>query len=285
LLGRNAGYEKNIALKTLPSAFAAHLAGGATTLCYCWRIARRDGLVLGFTEHDENVVYAGTTFQASSGFTAPQIQQCLGLSVDNFTASSALSSLSITETDLLAGRYDDATVELVWVNWANSRRHYDASHGIKPYSQLENVLAFFEERRGRLYGFRWRDWLDYRSSTAAAPIAATDQSLGTGDGATTVFQLKKTYGSLHAPWARIINKPVAGSVAVALGGVPQAAGWSVDATTGLLTFGVAPAIGVAVTAGFEFDVPARFDTDQIEVDLDHFQIGSIQSIPVVEVRV
>jgi uncharacterized protein (TIGR02217 family) len=169
--------------------------------------------------------------------------------------------------------------------WANSRRRYDASYGIKTYSQLESVLAFFEERRGRLYGFRWRDWLDYRSSTATTPIAATDQLIGTGDGATTTFQLKKTYGSVHAPWARVINKPVAGSLTIALGGVPQAAGWSIDGTTGLVTFAAAPAPGVAVTAGFEFDVPARFDTDQIEVDLDHFQIGSIQSVPIVEVRV
>jgi uncharacterized phage protein (TIGR02218 family) len=106
-------------LKTLHPPFAAHLASGATTLAYCWRITRRDGVVLGFTEHDENVVYAGTTFQASTGFTASQIQQGLGLSIDNFTASGALSSLSITETDLLAGRYDDASVELFWVNWAD----------------------------------------------------------------------------------------------------------------------------------------------------------------------
>jgi hypothetical protein len=74
LLGTNAGCEKNIALKTLSSSIAAHLAGGATTLCYCWRITRRDGVVLGFTEHDEEVVYAGTTFQALTGFTASEIQ-------------------------------------------------------------------------------------------------------------------------------------------------------------------------------------------------------------------
>jgi uncharacterized protein (TIGR02217 family) len=169
--------------------------------------------------------------------------------------------------------------------WANSRRRYDAAYGIKTYTQLQTVLAFFEERRGRLYGFRWRDWLDYRSALANAPISPTDQLLGNGDGTTTVFQLKKTYGSVFAPWARVIKKPVLGTVAVALGGVPQAAGWSVDATTGLITFAAAPTAGITVTAGFEFDVPARFDTDQIEVDLDHFQIGTIQSIPVVEIGV
>jgi uncharacterized phage protein (TIGR02218 family) len=106
-------------VKTLLSAFAAHVAGEVITLAYCWRITRKDGMVLGFTEHDEDIVFGGTTFQASTGFTASQIRQELGLSVDHFAASGALSSASLTEADLLAGRYDDATVELFWVNWAD----------------------------------------------------------------------------------------------------------------------------------------------------------------------
>ncbi|TDX65146.1 putative phage protein (TIGR02218 family) [Methylosinus sp. sav-2] len=116
-------------MKNLSPAFVLHLASGATTLAYCWRIRRRDGVILGFTEHDENIVYAGTIFEASSGFTASQIQQGLGLSIDNFTASGALSSLAINETDLLAGRYDDATVELFWVNWADPTQGVTISKG------------------------------------------------------------------------------------------------------------------------------------------------------------
>ena len=106
-------------MKILPPGLAAHLASGATTMAYCWRVTRRDGTVLGFTEHDRDIAYAGTAFAAASGFTGSQIAQGLGLSIDNMEAQGALSAGAITETDLLAGRYDDATVELFWVNWAD----------------------------------------------------------------------------------------------------------------------------------------------------------------------
>ncbi|MBY6242845.1 DUF2163 domain-containing protein [Methylosinus sp. Sm6] len=116
-------------MKTLSSALAAHLAGGATTMAYCWRVTRRDSTVLGFTEHDEDIVCDGTTFLASSGFAASQIQTGLGLSVDNFTAAGALSSGSISETDILAGRYDDAALDLLWVNWADPTQFIVVSSG------------------------------------------------------------------------------------------------------------------------------------------------------------
>ena len=106
-------------MKTLPAPLAAHLASGTTTMAYCWRVTRADGTVLGFTEHDNDVVYAGTRFAASSGFSASQIEQSLGLSVDNMNAAGALSSSAITDADILAGRYDDAIVELFWVNWSD----------------------------------------------------------------------------------------------------------------------------------------------------------------------
>jgi uncharacterized phage protein (TIGR02218 family) len=116
-------------MKTLPTALAAHLSSGATTMAYCWRLTRRDAVTLGFTEHDENIVCDGTTFQAATGFTASQIATSLGLSVDNFTAAGALSSASITETDILAGRYDDATLELLWCNWADPTQFLVISKG------------------------------------------------------------------------------------------------------------------------------------------------------------
>lgn len=98
-------------------------------MAYCWRVTRRDGVVLGFTEHDENILCDGATFQAASGFTASQIQTSLGLAVDNFTAAGALSSASITETDILAGRYDDATLELLWVDWSDPTQFITVSKG------------------------------------------------------------------------------------------------------------------------------------------------------------
>jgi uncharacterized protein (TIGR02217 family) len=172
--------------------------------------------------------------------------------------------------------------------WAHARRRWNAGYGIKSLDALSAVVAFFEERRGRLYGFRWRDRLDHSSAMPGAAPAPTDQALGLGDGTRTEFQLIKTYGSLHAPYARPIAKPVAGSVRVAVNGLEAEAGtgFSIDHTTGLVTFlpGHVPAEGEAVTAGYLFDVPARFDTDFLEVDLAAFAAGAIPAIPVVEIR-
>lgn len=170
--------------------------------------------------------------------------------------------------------------------WAHSRRRYDAGYGVKTLEALSEVVAFFEERRGRLYGFRWRDRLDQASGAGA--VTPNDQIIGTGDGETAAFQLTKTYGSLYAPYQRPIVKPVSGSVRVAVDGVEVEEGedFTVDATTGIVTFlaGHVPAAGHAVTAGFRFDVPVRFDTDYLEVDLAAFSAGAIPKIPLIEVK-
>jgi uncharacterized protein (TIGR02217 family) len=172
--------------------------------------------------------------------------------------------------------------------WAHARRRWNAGYGVKSLDALSDVVAFFEERRGRLYGFRWRDRLDHSSARPGAAVAPDDQLLGIGDGARTSFQLVKHYGGAHAPYARPIVKPVAGSIAVSVDGVTQSEGvdYDSDAATGLIVFraGHVPAAGVAVTAGFLFDVPARFDTDLLEVDLAAFAAGEIPSIPIVEIR-
>ena len=171
--------------------------------------------------------------------------------------------------------------------WAHSRRRYDAGFGIRTLDALAEVVAFFEERRGRLYGFRWRDRLDWKSCAPSATPAASDQQIGVGDGATRVFQLCKLYGGLHAPYVRRITKPVAGTVLIAVDGVakPQPAVVSCDHASGLITFvvGQAPPAGSVVSAGFAFDVPVRFDTDAIEVDLSAFEAGDIPRIPIVEI--
>jgi uncharacterized protein (TIGR02217 family) len=173
--------------------------------------------------------------------------------------------------------------------WANSRRNYNARYGVTSLDDLHAVIAFFEERRGRLYGFRWRDHADWKSCAPQAIPAATDQAIGTGNGATAGFQLKKTYGSLHAPWARDITKPVQGTVLIAVDGIAKSAGthFTVDHATGIVTFlaGHIPANGQTVTAGFEFDVPVRFDADKLEVSLRGFTHGAIPNIPIVEIRV
>lgn len=169
--------------------------------------------------------------------------------------------------------------------WSNSRRYYDVSFGIRRADDLTTVVAFFEAMNGRLYGFRFKDWSDYKSSLPSAALAATDQVLGEGDGATFAFQLRKAYVAGAETWHRAIRKPVAGTVLVALDGVAQGSGWTLDATTGIVTFDTPPALGVEVTAGFQFDVPARFDTDDLPVNLDLERSGSIPSIPLAEIRV
>ncbi len=169
-------------------------------------------------------------------------------------------------------------------SWTNSRRRYDVSYGVRRADDLAAVVAFFEARNGRLHAFRFKDWSDYKSCLPSAAPAPTDQIIGTGNGSTTTFALTKTYASGAQSWARAIIKPVAGSVTVSLNGVAQGSGWSVNTTTGIVTFAVAPATGAVIRAGFEFDVPVRFDTDELPVTLDIERTGSIPSIPLIEVR-
>ena len=169
-------------------------------------------------------------------------------------------------------------------SWANSRRRYDVAYGIRRSDDLAAVVAFFEARNGRLHGFRYKDWGDYKSALPSQAITATDQQIGTGTGSLQTFQLAKRYTSGAQTWVRTIAKPVAGTVRVALGMVEQMSGWTVDTTTGVVTFTTAPAGGVIVRAGFEFDVPVRFDSDTLDVTLDFERLGSITSIPLLELR-
>jgi len=166
--------------------------------------------------------------------------------------------------------------------WAQSRRRFDAGLGVRSLDDLAEVLAFFEARHGRLYAFRWKDWLDHKSCLPSHAPAPTDQPMS---GSGTLWRLTKRYGDGAASYDRAITKPVAGSVRVAVDGVElDPAEIAVDAATGLVTLAAAPAPSASVTAGFEFDVPVRFDTDTIDVNLAAFEAGEIPSIPIVEVR-
>jgi uncharacterized protein (TIGR02217 family) len=169
-------------------------------------------------------------------------------------------------------------------SWANSRRRYDVAYGIRRADDLAAAVAFFEARNGRLHGFRYKDWADYKSALPSQAITATDQQIGTGTGSQQAFQLAKRYTSGAQTWVRTIAKPVAGTVRVALGMAEQLSGWTVDTTTGVITFTTAPANGVIIRAGFEFDVPVRFDSDTLDVTLDFERLGSITAIPLLEIR-
>ena len=159
--------------------------------------------------------------------------------------------------------------------WAQSRRRYNAGYGIKSRTDMQAVLAFFEERRGRFHSFLWRDGLDYSSNG--------QQPLGTGDGTALEFQLRKRYGAAFDPYDRPITKPVAATVEVFVDGVATTA-FAVDELTGIVGFDDAPAVGAVLTASFEFDVPVRFDIDRLDIELSGFDAADAPAIPLIEVR-
>lgn len=172
--------------------------------------------------------------------------------------------------------------------FAGSRRRYDAGTGIRSLPDLYDIVAFFEARRGSLHAFRFRDPFDMNSRRPGEAVSALDQAIGIGDGAKAGFMLRKTYGEGEDAYVRLIRKPVEGSVRVAVDGTPRVEGthFDVDHTTGEVTFkpGNIPAEGVLVEAGFEFDVPVRFDTDQLAISIAAFKAGQIPAIPLVEVE-
>jgi uncharacterized protein (TIGR02217 family) len=171
--------------------------------------------------------------------------------------------------------------------WAHSRRVYDAGLGMRSIDDVQELIAFFEARMGQMHAFRWKDWADYKSSMTDAEVVYHDQSIAIGDGVQTAFQVVKNYRSGDQVYKRPITKPVEGSVRV---GVEQdeyqdGIDYEVDDTSGIITFAHAPDLGMEIFAGFEFDVPVRFDTDRILTSVASFQAGQVPDVPVIEVRV
>lgn len=161
--------------------------------------------------------------------------------------------------------------------WSGSRRRWELGGAITKIDALHELVSFFEARRGRLHGFRFRDVVDDRSVVPGANVSATDQTLGLGDGERDVFELVKTYGETQ----RRIYKPVAGSVRVAVDG-QEIGNVVVSSVAGTVRFAEPPAEGAVVTAGFLFDVPVRFDTDQLETSLEAFGAGRAGQVPIIE---
>ncbi|MDD7971338.1 DUF2460 domain-containing protein [Roseinatronobacter alkalisoli] len=186
-----------------------------------------------------------------------------------------------TEIVRLANGYEERNSP-----WSASRRRYDAGTGLRALDDLETLIAFFEARQGMLHAFRWKDWGDFRSAPASVAITAQDQLLGHGDGQTRAFALRKAYASGAQTYWRAVTKPVAGSVLAAVGQDGLIAGndYSVDAGSGIVTFQRPPETGVEIRAGFEFDVPVRFDTDVLQISVASFRAGEVPRVPVIEVR-
>ncbi len=186
-----------------------------------------------------------------------------------------------TEVVTLANGFEERNTP-----WAHSRRRYEAGAGLRTLDDIETLIAFFEARGGRMHGFRWKDWSDYKSCPPSRHPSPLDQVIGRGDGVTTRFFLSKTYRSGEQTYTRPVTKPVLGTVHVAVARDPKVyeQEFTIDLATGEILFAVPPDIGVSVSAGFEFDVPVRFDTDRIMTSVASFQAGEVPDVPVVEVR-
>lgn len=169
--------------------------------------------------------------------------------------------------------------------WAHGRRRWLIGAGVRSLDDMAELTAFFEARRGRLHGFRFRDFADFKSCAPGGTPQATDQAIGRGDGARTTFALTKTYGEGDDAATRPIVKPVAGTVRIAVAGVELSGGFTVNPATGAVTLASAPADGAEVTAGFVFDTPARFDADRLDITLETFSAGRMAAVPLIEIRV
>ena len=158
---------------------------------------------------------------------------------------------------------------------------------MRSLDDVQALIAFFEARQGQVFGFRWKDWSDFKSGTATGGIAFDDQVIAQGDGVSAEFQLAKRYVSGAQSYLRPVTKPVAGTVRIGVGGDELFEGvhYTVDTATGLITLTAVPGEEDVITAGFEFDVPVRFDTDRIQVSVASFRAGDVPNVPVVEVRV
>jgi uncharacterized phage protein (TIGR02218 family) len=149
-------------MKTLPPGLQAHLDSGVTTLCWCWRLTRRDGAKLGFTDHDRDLVFDGTTFEAATGFTASEIKDTVGLSVDNLEVESALTSDRLSEEHLAAGLYDDARVEIFRVNWQAPEQRVlmrtgslgeVSRSGASFRAEVRGLAHYLQQPKGRLFQY------------------------------------------------------------------------------------------------------------------------------------
>lgn len=168
--------------------------------------------------------------------------------------------------------------------WANSKHQFDVSSGVKSYNDLYAIKEFFEARGGPLYGFRFKDFSDYKSCPPQNATSALDQQIGVGDGALLAFQISKNYTSGAYSYNRKITKIVSGTLKVSVNNVVVVSGWTVNNSTGILTFSAAPSIGHVIKVGFEFDVPVRFESNELDVSLEYYNSGIIPNIILLELK-
>lgn len=161
------------------------------------------------------------------------------------------------------------------INWQDARAVYNVAHGVKTQEQLSVLISFFRARKGRAYGFRFKDWSDYK---------VTHQEIGVSDGVSTIFQLTKIYESGGVKEIRPVHKIVDNSVDIYVDNILKTSEVTVNYNNGEIVFAKPPAISAIITASFEFDVPVRFGTDRLSASLEAYGVNSWLNIPLVEVR-
>lgn len=246
--------------RIVDAATAAIARGTAETFVWAWPQVARDGLTAFDIQGDEPM----------AAFHDVQFPLAIG-------SRASGGPEFATQVSTSSSGYEQRNA-----GWTDARLRFDAGVGVRSEADLRSLLAFFRARRGRANGFRFTDPFDHSSRDDGQPVTARDQAIGTGDGVTTRFALVKQYGADAEPYARRITRPQAGSVVVAVDGVATTAWQAAD--FGFVDLTAAPAAGAAVTAGFTFDVPVRFDTDRIDIGASGWQTADAPSVPVVELR-
>ena len=178
-------------------------------------------------------------------------------------------------------------------NWSIPKYEYDVKYAVKSRTDLLNVYEFFNAQQGQAFGFRIKDLWDFTTNTNAKGAHAQDDvTLGVGDGTESTFQLIKPYTKGSSTINRIITKPVVGTLLLELNGVLQTitTQYTIDTTTGIVTFVTPPPNAEVIKAGFEFDVPVRFKTDDMSTVRQQLytsngvDIATIDTIPLIEIR-
>ncbi len=251
-------------MKALPTALSAHLATGATTLCWCWRLVRRDGQTLGFTDHDRDLVFDGTAFEAAAGFEASEIRSSVGLSVDNLEVTSALTSERLAEADLSAGLYDDAQVEIFRVNWSDTAQRVMMRAGslgeVKRAgatfnAEVRGLSHYLQQTKGRVFQYTCdADLGDARCGVAASGAAFKGTGSVVAVSSARRFTVSGIEGFAH-DWftrglLRFTSGPALGQAVEVKSHVAQVGGVTIDLWQ--------PARG-PLTAGQTFEVTAGCD--------------------------
>jgi uncharacterized protein (TIGR02217 family) len=168
------------------------------------------------------------------------------------------------------------------INWSLARAQYDVAHGLKSQDELNVLIEFFVARRGKAYGFRFKDWADFQLPFPGDPTPV----MMTTDGTTATFQLRKVYQDTGNSYTRTLNKIVSGTLTVYNNGAVTT-DYTADLNTGIVTLGntTKATTGHVISATCEFDVPVRFDIDELKASITDDGIVAWGQIPLIEVRV